>query len=335
MRRQTALTLLLVSALVLAAYVLAEVLLTVFFALTVAFVARPLYRLLRNRGVQRHVASAVTTLAVFVVALAVTLPMVLVLYWRRSDIVTGVQALPDELSFQAFGFRYTVQAGEVWSYAAVQLQQIGIAIANAAPRLLLELVLFVVVVFGVLLGWTRTATAVRAVVPLSYHDVLEALNRRVGDTLRAIYLVQLATAAVTFAVSLVVFWLLGYQFWVTLAVLAAVLQFMPVVGPSVVVVGLALLHLAAGDVGAALQVLVIAGVLIAAVPDMLVRPYLATSLADIPATLYFVGFFGGVLTIGVYGAVAGPLVLAVLVEAVSLLATELRSNREGPTGTRK
>lgn len=335
MRRHTVLTGLLVAAVLLSAFVLSEVLLTVFFGFTVAYVALPLYRRLRRYGVQRHVASGLTTAAVFVVALAVAMPMVLVLYLRREDIQDGVEALPSELSFEAAGFTYVVQAGEVWDFAAAQLQSIGLAVVNATPQLLMEFLLFTVVVFGLLLGWTRAATAVRAVVPFEYHDVLESLHRRVRDTLRAIYLVQLATAVATFAVSLVVFYVLGYEFVVTLAVLSGVLQFMPIVGPSVVLAALAAVHLAAGDLPSAALVLVVGGVFVAAIPDMLVRPYLAGSLADVPATLYFVGFFGGVLTIGIYGAIAGPLVLAVLVEAVSLLGAELGARREERMGATK
>lgn len=335
MRRQSALTAILVGAVLLSAFVLAEVLLTAFFALTVAYVARPMYVWLRRRGVQRHLASGATTAAVFVVALAVSAPMVLVLYWRREEILAGVEALPEELTFEAAGFAYTVRAAEVWEFVADQLQQLGIAVVNAAPTLLLEFLLFTVVVFGVLLGGTRTANAIRAVVPLAYHDVLESLHGRIEDTLRAIYLVQLATAIVTFVTALVVFYGLGYEFPVTLAVLAGVLQFMPIVGPSLVIVVLAAIHVAAGDATAAVIVLLIGTVGIGALPDFIVRPYLASSLADIPATLYFVGFFGGVLTIGVVGAILGPLALAVLVEAVSLLGTELQSNRDAADAARK
>jgi predicted PurR-regulated permease PerM len=47
---------------------------------------------------------------------------------------------------------------------------------------------------------------------------------------------------------------------------------------------------------------------------------LASSQARLPASLYFVGFTGGVLTVGVIGIIAGPLAVAVLVEVIDLLS---------------
>lgn len=69
---------------------------------------------------------------------------------------------------------------------------------------------------------------------------------------------------------------------------------------------------------------VLAGLLIAIglLPDVLVRPRLATRRAQLSASLYFVGFVGGVVTVGVIGVTAGPLVVALLVEVVTLLSDD-------------
>ena len=47
-----------------------------------------------------------------------------------------------------------------------------------------------------------------------------------------------------------------------------------------------------------------------------------------PASLYFVGFTGGVLSLGVIGFIAGPVVVAMLVEVVNLLAAENGARNE-------
>ena len=57
--------------------------------------------------------------------------------------------------------------------------------------------------------------------------------------------------------------------------------------------------------------------IIGLVPDLVVRPQLASRQAKLPVSLYFVG---GVLTVGVIGVIAGPLVVALLIETVQLLA---------------
>lgn len=63
--------------------------------------------------------------------------------------------------------------------------------------------------------------------------------------------------------------------------------------------------------------------LVAWLPDVLIRPRLARGAANLPGTLYFAGFTGGLLTLGPIGVIAGPLAVALLAEATALLAAEL------------
>lgn len=85
-------------------------------------------------------------------------------------------------------------------------------------------------------------------------------------------------------------------------------------------VGLAAFDTLVGNPERAVAVFILGPTLVGLMPDVLIRPRLATSRADLPASLYFVGFVGGVLTLGVIDIIAGPLVVAVLVEVVDLLS---------------
>jgi predicted PurR-regulated permease PerM len=182
--------------------------------------------------------------------------------------------------------------------------------------------LFAFVVFGLLVGHRAVEDALMAAVPRPYHDVVGAFARRTRDTLYAIYVLQVATGAATFFFALPVFLGLGYGIPVTLAFIAGVLQFLPIVGPSVLLGALAVYHVAAGDLVAAVLVVVFGGVIVAWLPDILVRPQLARRAGHLPGTLYFIGFVGGLLTLGPVGIVAGPLAVALVVEAVALLEAE-------------
>lgn len=119
----------------------------------------------------------------------------------------------------------------------------------------------------------------------------------------------------------------------TLSAVAAILQFVPVVGPSVLLAALAGYHLAVGELLRAVLVATVGGVVIALLPDVLIRPRLARRTADIPGSLYFVGFFGGVLTLGPIGVVAGPLAVGLFVEVATLLSAELNPPAVGSRPT--
>ncbi|ERH13004.1 MAG: putative permease, partial [halophilic archaeon J07HB67] len=188
----------------------------------------------------------------------------------------------------------------------------AVVVATAAPVLVLKTLVLVLLVYGLLYRPGAVRTAVTRALPAAYHPPLFALDRRVAATLRAIYVLQAATALGTFLLGTGTFWLLGYDSPVVLGVLSGALQFVPVLGPSVVVLALAGVELLAGEAVAAVTVTVVGLVIVGFLPDAVIRTRLAGYTAELPVSLYFVGFVGGVLTVGSLGFVLGPVVVALL-----------------------
>jgi predicted PurR-regulated permease PerM len=338
-RRRYVLGLLLVAFALLAAFVLRAVLGTVFFAVTVAYVLVPARNRLVDRGLSRRLSSAIVTTGAFAVVLGVVGAFGYLLYQRRQSAFALIDSLPDTLSLEVAGMTYSAELSTVLASVTAALQGVATGAATALPVLALKLMLFAILLFGLLLRPGATGNAARRVVPGAYHDILVALNDRVRQTLYGIYVLQAATAFGTALVALVVFFALGYDAVFTLAIVAGFLQFIPVLGPSVLIGLLALVDFVGPtpDPTRAVLVLVVGGVLIGAVPDAVIRPRLATWAADLPTSLYFIGFVGGVLTVGAIGFIAGPLVVALVVEAVELLANGVvpdddATDDEGSTG---
>jgi len=323
-RRRYVLVALLAVFSVFAAYVLWEVVGTVFFAITVAYVLVPVRNRLVARGFSRRLSSALVTTAAFVVVVFVLAALSFLLYQRRASVFALVESLPDTLSLELAGMTYAVELATVVATVSGALRGLAASVAPALPVVALKLVLFAILLFGLLLRPGATGRSLLQVVPDGYHDILHALNERIRDTLYGIYVLQVATAFGTGLVALVVFYALGYESVFTLATVAGLLQFIPVLGPSVLVAVLALVDLVGPDPNQwrAILVLVGGGILIGAVPDAVIRPRLASWAADLPTSLYFIGFVGGVLTVGAIGFIMGPLVVALVVEVVELIAAE-------------
>jgi predicted PurR-regulated permease PerM len=324
-RRQQVLGGLLVGTGLLTLVLLADVIETVFFAITVAYVLYPIRRELYSRGVPRRVAAALAATVGFVFAVAVVTPIVVALYLRRDELLKFLQNVPGEQPITLFGMTYVVDVSQLLAQARDAVIDAGVNIAGAAPVLALKGFLFVILLFGLLLRPGNVRRAAVRIVPGEYHDVVFALHHRVRDTLYALYVLQAATALGTFVVAYVVFWALGYDAAFSLSIFAGILQFIPVLGPSILVAAIAAGQLMAGEVVAAVLVVVFGLVLVGFLPDAVIRPRLATVTTGMPASLYFVGFTGGTLTIGVVGVIAGPLVVAVLVEVVELVTDERTS----------
>ncbi len=314
-----------------AAALLADVLGTVFFAVTVAYLLVPVRRRLAARGLPRRWACFAATLLAFAFTLAVLAPLVAIFALRFQSLLALLSTIPRELSVTFFGFTYHATLAEMLASTTTVVRGLAGTVLAMLPSLLIKLTLFALLVFSLLYHDETAREAALAVVPPNYRDVAAALGRRTRETLFAIYVLQAATALGTFVAGLVVFVALGYRFFFALATIAAILQFIPILGPSLLVVALAAYQFVIGDFVAGTLMLLLGGAVIAWLPDVLIRPRLAQQTAGLPGGLYFVGFVGGLLTLGAVGVIAGPLVVALVVEVATLLSAEL--NDETATGS--
>lgn len=322
LQRRTVLTGLLAVTALLAGAILFDVLETVFLAVTVAYLLAGVHRRLVARGLGHWSASLLVT-ALGTGGLLVPVAGVgYLVYSRRGDIVAALEALPELIEVGVAGFTYAVELETVRSAAIDWLSSAAVAALQALPVLSLKLTLFGILVFALLVRRHETAQALLVPVPSTYYDVVRALHERTRSTLYALYVLQAVTGFATFVVAFPVFFFLGYSVPVTLAVAAGVLQFLPIVGPSVLVLVIAAYQVAVGQVTAGLVLLAVGLVAIGWLPDAVIRPRLARQTAGLPGSLYFIGFVGGLLTIGLVGIIAGPLVLALVSEVLGLLAPD-------------
>ena len=299
----------------------------VVFAITVAYVLYPFRQWLTDHGLSRRLASAVSTLVAFLAVVALLAPLVYIIYERRNELVNSLSRIPETISVDIGEWEYVVETDPFIDTVEAALTDLAVDIALAAPRLVLELAVFALLLYGILYRPGAIGVAMYELVPESYHDVLTRLHERTQTTLFSIYVVQASTAVSTFAIAFVLFSALGFSAPLSLAVVAGIFQFVPIVGPSVLIVLLAANEFVLGFTTRAALVLVVGLVFVSFVPDAVIRTKLASKAGEIASSLYFVGFVGGILTIGAIGIIVGPLVIALLVEVVRLLSENNRSGQ--------
>lgn len=299
-------------------FILKDLLGTLFFAGTAAYVAYPVVDRLEARGASRRAAAAGTTAGALLFGVGLFLPIGAVLYLRRRAAIELLRSLPAELTLTFEEFVYVVDVAELTALAARTLTRTAVSLAEGTPVLAAKVGVFAFALYALLHRGDRLEGTVRSVAPAQLHGELAHLHRAVRDTLYGLYVIQAATAIGTFAVALVLFLALGIRYPVTLAVLAGLLQFLPVVGPSLVIAGLVLAELLAGDLAGAAVVGVLGVGLVGVLPDAVLRPWLAGETTSLGPALYFVGLTGGLLSLGAVGVVAGPLAVALVAELVAL-----------------
>ena len=305
---------------ILAGVVLRAVLQTVIFAITVAYVLYPFKHWLTRHRFSDRIASALTTLLVFVVVVIIFAPLVGLLYQRRSQFIAFLQTVPESITLSFGSLSGSLNTEPLISSAITTLRDVAVDLAVAVPGLVLQLALFVLVLYGLLLKPRAVNDAVLGAIPDSYQDIAVRLHHRTRRTLFSLYVLQVATAFGTFVIALVLLWALGYSAALSLGAIAGILQFIPILGPSILVVGLAGNDLLVGNLPRAGAMLVLGLVLIAFLPDAVIRTKLSEKTGELAPSLYFTGFVGGVLTVGPVGIIFGPLVVSLLVEVITLLA---------------
>lgn len=321
-RRETVLGTLFVIGTVLTGALLWEVLPTVFFAITIAYILYPVRRQLVQYGASGRLAAAVSTVVAFLVGMLLATPLFGALYLRRGELFAFLRQLPETLTVAVGGFSYSVDIASVLTAARQTAGEVAVSGIQVLPVVALKLFLFTLIVYALLLRPEQINRGLLDPVPGRHHDIVLSFHERTRSILYAIYVLQAAVAFGTFVIGLGVFLTLGYDSAFTLAVLCGILQFIPILGPSVVIVVLTGVQLLAGDVNGAVVIFIVGMVVIGFLPDALIRPRLARLTTGMPGSLYFVGFTGGILSVGIVGLVAGPVVVALLAEAVSLLTAE-------------
>lgn len=313
-----------------AAFVLADLFGTVLFAITVAFVLTSVQRWFLARGWRRRRASIATATLATMAVVALIAPLALVAFERRGEVTAFLGSLPETFDLSALGVDVAVTRAELVDALLSYVPPLVLDLAVFLSAASIKLALFGIVVFGLLLGHERARAGILAPVPPTYQGFVEALEDRARETLVSILVLQVGTAAGAFLLALPFFWVVGYDYFLVLGVVAGVLQFLPIIGPIVLIGALTVMEALAGNVQLAAILLVGGGVILGWLPDVIVRPRLAQYTAGLSGSLYFIGFIGGLTSLGMIGIVAGPLVVALLVEGVNQLAAEMPHTEATP-----
>jgi len=142
------------------------------------------------------------------------------------------------------------------------------------------------------------------------------------DTLYAIYIVQIAIAALTFFMAIPVFYLLGYGNVIFYSFLAAFCELIPILGSSVVFLLMGTYAFALGDTRGVLILFFLGYLVVSCVPEFYIRPVLVGRRVKIHPVIMFIGIVGGTLTMGLAGFVLGPVIIVLLITSFRIYVQE-------------
>ena len=185
-----------------------------------------------------------------------------------------------------------------------------------------KLFVFFVSLFSLLRWGERLNMKFTSHVPEVLSGYFRKLSGVTVDTLYAIYIVQIAIAALTFFMALPVFYLLGYGNVIFYSFLAAFCELIPILGSSVVFLLMGTYAFALGDTRGVLILFFLGYLIVSCVPEFYIRPVLVGRRVKIHPVIMFIGIVGGTLTMGLAGFVLGPVIIVLLITSFRIYMQE-------------
>ncbi|MDO9323349.1 MAG: AI-2E family transporter, partial [Methanoregula sp.] len=161
-------------------------------------------------------------------------------------------------------------------------------------------------------------------VPAALKKYVNRLSDATGDTLYAIYYVQVAIAVLTFFLAIPVFYLLGYGDIIFYAYFAAFCELIPIIGSSIAFILIGAYAQAIGDTRGVLILFFLGYLIVSLLPEVYVRPVLVGRRVKINPMIMFIGIVGGILTMGLAGFVLGPLIIVLLITSYRMYTEEMK-----------
>lgn len=303
---------------------------TILLGIAAAVVVMPLRRWI-GRRFSSFVSASIATTLVFLLILVFVLGTLGILYQNRdlilqiaesieagwADLVSGgllvVPVVPQDL-IASWLDRLTELTGSTLE-----------SLIFSIPDYLVEIAIFFFSLYLFLLHGEGIWREILEIVPERVRIALQQIGRRVSDTLYAVFVVDIGIAVVTFFIGAPFLYILGYDHVLFFSFVLAVSELIPILGPSSVLVFLAVLDILTGNLARGIIMLVAGYLIVAALPDLFLRPVLMGNRAGISAVVMFIAIFGGLYALGAIGFVFGPLIAALVLAGYRVLMEELKS----------
>ncbi|MDO8873834.1 MAG: AI-2E family transporter [Methanoregula sp.] len=200
------------------------------------------------------------------------------------------------------------------------------------PLILFKMFVFFATLFMLFLRGEELWIKIIEHVPLALKKYITRLSDATGDTLYAIYYVQIAIAVLTFFIAIPVFYLLGYGDIIFYAYFAAFCELIPIIGSSAAFILIGAYALTMGDTHGVLILFFLGYLIVSCLPEIYVRPVLIGRRVKIHPVIMFIGIIGGLLTMGLAGFVLGPLIIVLVITSYRMYTEERKEQERVITG---
>jgi predicted PurR-regulated permease PerM len=295
-------------------------------ALSVAVVLIPFQECLSKRFSPALSAFLLTLMVVTVGFLAILITFN-VLYQNMDYLITIISSILDGLKPEAISDLPALLSGlgleGMIDNLLLSVKDALFMYLSMIPTLAVHILLFILALSLFIYSGPGLKTDFQKMIPENSRKNVMVIWKRVYDTLYSIYIVHFSIAILTFFLALPFFWILGFDNILFYSVLCALFALIPFLGPVVILAFLALYALSIRDFRAVLMLIFIGYPLLGVFTDIYLRPVMMGRRIEIHPVVIFIGFFGGMATMGLVGFIIGPLLLSLLIGGYQIAVQEL------------
>jgi len=300
-------------------------------AISIAVVLYPLQTYCMNY-INRYLSATIITILVFVVLVATVLFCISVISQNSAtlqDVVGTIEQWIQNPSTDPRVFGLPVERGQVSTWLDLSKSlflRYWQMIFSDFTTIALKSVIFFASLYVLLLRGEHFKARIMAGIPETIRSNVQKMADGIVDTLFAIYVVHIGIAALTFVIAVPFFWFLGYGHVLFYSFLCAFCELIPVLGSSIVFIFMGTYALSIGDINGVLILFFFGYIGISALPEIYVRPVLMGRRLKLHPLLMLIGFFGGVITMGMAGFVLGPVFIVLLFNGYRILLEDKKGS---------
>jgi predicted PurR-regulated permease PerM len=303
-------------------------------AFVLAFLANPIY-LLFNKWTGKKSVSAIAV--IFLISILIIVPMVLVLFAIKGQIVSFFSentriVIKEALNhfrdifismfgFDIFGHSTTEEI--YMKFLAMFYSTINLLgpklIASITPSFL-SMFLIVFLMFYLLIGSKRVIDSFRYYFPLSRRNV-DLLLSEIASCTRALVLGQFFIAAIQGTLGAIGFLIFGVPGVILWGFVMTILSFIPFLGSFLIWFPAGVIMIGHGNLFSGVGILLWGSALVGTI-DNIIRPKLTSALGKIHPVTVLLGVFIGIKEWGFIGLVLGPITISVLLILICMFREE-------------
>jgi predicted PurR-regulated permease PerM len=297
-----------------------------FFGALIMFVLfNPLYSFFIRKGVNKKV-SAVLVIIISIVLILIPLSMLLAIITRQIIVLAGnPELIQGSLDFVNSLIGRAVPGAGLSSIIDANVASIAGSInrfvfqAVSGAGILMINVIIMYFTLYYLLTQKEKAKKAKEIIPFNRKNS-EILIQKFSDMTYSTVIVSGVIALIQGSLVAISFLIFGVKAWLLWGFIAAILSFIPVLGPPIVWVPASIYMLVQGNYVSGIGIFIF-GMFLSNI-DNFIRPYLQERVGKIHPLITLIGIFIGIPLFGILGIIIGPLIIAYVLLTLRMFKEE-------------